>query len=53
MSDDKEKHDSHEKKIRFRPASRVLFRADSKIEDLLKSDKCDMSVDDTEYPKRG
>lgn len=53
MSDDKERNDLHEKKIRFRPASRVLFKTDSKIEDLFKADKCDMTVDDTDNSKRG
>lgn len=38
---------SNEKRIRFRPAARVLFNSEGKIEDLLKNDKVDMSADDT------
>lgn len=38
---------SNEKRIRFRPAARVLFNSEGKIEDLLKHDKGDMSADDT------
>lgn len=44
-SDDKGVSISSEKKIRFRQASKVLFSPESKVEDVLESDKPDEPVE--------
>lgn len=51
--DDQCTNSRNEKKIRFRSGARVLFNTDGKIEDLLKSEKCDMPVDDGDSSRRG
>ncbi|KAJ8961994.1 hypothetical protein NQ314_005776 [Rhamnusium bicolor] len=42
----------NEKKIRFRAPAKVLFSSDSKIEDLLRNEKAEMSTDETDYNKK-
>lgn len=44
---------SSEKKIRFTSATKILYGNDSKIEDLLKNDKCDIQTDEADSSKRG
>lgn len=53
MSLNEEYNAQNEKKIRFRPPARVLFNSDTKIEDLLRNEKSEMSPDETDSVKRG
>ncbi|XP_018579272.1 protein TAPT1 homolog [Anoplophora glabripennis] len=52
MSLNEEHNGQNEKKIRFRAPARVVFNSDTKIEDLLRNEKSEMSPDETDSAKR-